>query len=84
MRYGNGVDAVMFHQRMFGSLGSVKVKLFLEQLINGNVQGEGESRRSADPKPAIHIKAAWALPKEVNLAPAQFEGRRRTRDINVS
>jgi hypothetical protein len=61
VRYWNGVDAVMFHQRVFGSLGSVKVKLFFEESINGNVQGEGESRRSADSEPAIHVKAAWAF-----------------------
>jgi hypothetical protein len=60
----------MFHQRVFGSLGSVKVKLFFEQIINGNVQGEGESRRSADTEPPIHVKAAWAFSKEVNFAPA--------------
>jgi hypothetical protein len=51
----------MIHQRVFGSLGSVKVKLFLEQIINGNVQAEGVSRRSADTEPAIHIKAPWAF-----------------------
>jgi hypothetical protein len=37
VRYGNGVDAVTLHQWVFGSLGSVKVKLFFEQIINGNV-----------------------------------------------
>jgi hypothetical protein len=60
----------MFHQRVFGSLGSVKVKLFFEESINGNVQGEGESRRSADSEPAIHVKAACTFSKEVNFAPA--------------
>jgi hypothetical protein len=60
----------MIHQRVFGSLGSVKVKLFFEQIINGNVQGEGESRRSADPKPAIHVKATCTFSKEVNFASA--------------
>jgi hypothetical protein len=61
MRDGNGVDAVMFHERVFGALGSVEVKLLFEKLIDGTVQGEGESRRSADPEPAIHVKAAWAI-----------------------
>jgi len=70
VRYWNSVDAVMFHQRVFGSLGPVKIKFFFEQIINGNVQGEGESRRSADTESAIHVKAAWAFPKEVNFAPA--------------
>jgi len=61
----------------------VKVKLFLEQIINGNVQREGESRGSAGTEPAIHVKAAWAFLKEVNFAPAQFEGLNRSRGIDV-
>ena len=84
VRYGNGVDAVMFHQRVFGSLGPVKIKFFFEEFINGNVQGEGESRGTADTEPAIHVKAALALPKEVNFAAAQFKGLKRARGIDVS
>jgi hypothetical protein len=49
MRYGHGVDAVLFHQRVFAPFGPVKVKLFFEKFINGRVQGEGKSRRSATP-----------------------------------
>jgi hypothetical protein len=64
----------MFHQRVFGSLGPVKVKFFLEQIINGNVQAEWESGRPADTEPAIHVKAAWTFLKEVNFAPTQLEG----------
>jgi hypothetical protein len=74
----------MFHQRVFGSLGPVKIKFFFEKLINGNVQGEGESRGAADTEPAIHVKAALALSKEVNFAPAQLEGLNRAWGIDVS
>jgi hypothetical protein len=83
VRYRNGVNAVMFHQRVFGPLGSVKVKFFLEESINCRVQGKGKSGRSADPESAIHIEAAWTFSKKINLAPAQFERRRRARGINV-
>jgi hypothetical protein len=68
---------------VFGSLGPVKVEFFFEKLINGNVQAEGVSRRSTDTEPAIHIKAAWTLSKEVNFAAAQFEGLKRARGIDV-
>jgi hypothetical protein len=70
MRYGNGVDAVLFHERMSGPFGSMNVELFFQENINGRVQGERESGRSADPKPAIHVKAAWAILKKVDFAPA--------------
>ena len=84
MRYGNGVDAVLFHEWMFGASSSVKVKFFFEQSINCRVQSERESRRSVDPEPPIHVKAARALFKKIDFAPAQFEGFNRAGSIDVS
>ena len=70
VRYGNGVNAVLFHERVFGSLGSVEVKFFFQKSIDCRVQGKGKSRRSADSEPAIHVKAACTFSKEVNFAAA--------------
>jgi hypothetical protein len=84
VRYGNGVDTVLFHERVLGASGPVKVEFFFEESINCRVQGEGESRGSVDPEPAIHVKAALAISKKVDFAPAQFEVFRRARGIDVS
>jgi hypothetical protein len=69
---------------VLGAFDSVDVEFFFEKSVNGRIQGEGKSRRSADSEPTIHIKAARAFSIEVNFAPAQFEGLNRARGINIS
>ena len=82
--YGDGVNAVLFHERVSGAPGPIKIKLLFKEGIDGRVQGEGISRGSVDSQPSIYVKAARAFFKKIDLAPAQFEGLRRARAIDVS
>ena len=84
MGYGDGVNAVLFHERVSGAPGPIKIKLLFKEGIDGRVQGEGISRGSVDSQPSIYVKAARAFFKKIDLAPAQFEGLRRARAIDVS
>jgi len=69
---------------VFGPSGAVKVEFFLQKSVNCRVQGERVSRRSVDPEPAIHVKAARAFFKKIDFASAQFEGLKGAGGIDVS
>ena len=68
-----GVNTFSKHQGVRGAFGAILIKLILQELIDGRIQGEWRSRWSADAKSPIQIKAARAIQEEIEFAAAERE-----------